>query len=166
MEKLLPLLCKWFQFHKEKASGTDCTLAGPFRFTKASLIHSHVFFPAFSQLNTDSVPDSWLCRPAVLLCGAVRLSDMTPHCQREWSEGDPKKVVAVACTLWRCSLFGWNCLREMREVPSKKEKKRKLYYSQMSWRNLTLQNKGCSSFCNCVVCQKSFIFQLHLQEVF
>lgn len=44
MEKLLPLLCKWFQFHKEKASRADCTLAGPFPFTKASLIRSHGFF--------------------------------------------------------------------------------------------------------------------------
>lgn len=102
-----------------------------------------------------------------LLCSAVRLSDMTPHCQRERSKGDPNGPCASterssrSCRFHIMKLFITRLkLSEGNEISSfqKRKKKGEWNYSHMSWRNVALQNKGYSSFRNCVVCLKSIIF--------
>lgn len=158
MEKLLPLLCKWFQFHKEKASRADCTLAGPFPFTKASLIRSHGFFPPLASW----IPTSRRTRGFVdqrrhhrhvseaLRCSAVRLSDMAPHCQRERSKGDPNGPCASterssrSCRFHIMKLFITRLkLSEGNEISSlqkrKKKRRMKLFTYVLKERSFTEQ---------------------------
>lgn len=158
VEKLLPLLCKWVSVSQRK-SITRRLHAG-----RSISLHKGLFDPLswfFSPL-AGWIPTPRRTRGFVdqrrhhrhvseaLRCSAVRLSDMTPHCQRERSKGDQNGPCASterssrSCRFHIMKLFITRLkLSEGNEISSfqkrKKKRRMKLFTYVLKERSFTEQ---------------------------